>query len=138
VKLGLADIYLKEKLSSELSGIFTWAFLGLQLLKDSGFQESDAINQSLLEYKRFNNPVLCFVEECIESEPESKETKQDVYGCYRNFCKQWGYFPWSGVRFGRELHNLLPGLSSGRLSTGNRANCYVGVRLRPSLEPHPP
>lgn len=128
-RYGAADIFLADKLLTELSGIFAWALEGLALLQAEGFKSPPAIASALLEYKRSNNPVQCFVEDCILTCPEVQTTKKEIYDAYKLYCRQWGYGQAGATTFGRELHNLIPNLDTFRQSFGNRERCYMGVKL---------
>ncbi len=126
---GKADLYLEEKLYTELSGIFAWALEGLDLLRKEGFKKPRALAKTLLDYKRANNPIQCFMEDCIEIVEGAQTTKKELYNAYKSYSRQWGYGQAGVTTFGRELHNLIPDLGTSRRSLGSRERCYVGVKL---------
>lgn len=137
---GKADLFLREKLLAELSGIFAWALEGLKLLQDEGFTNPTPIAESLADYRRTNNPVVCFVEDCVEFDTDTwpKRSKAEVYQAYKKYCLGFGYRPQGEVHFGKELHRLLPGLRTGKMSDQSRKNCYVGIFVSDESAPPPP
>jgi putative DNA primase/helicase len=139
---GKADLYLEEKLYSELSGIFAWALEGLNLLRKEGFKKPPTLAKALMDYKRSNNPIQCFMEDCLEIAEGVQTTKKELYDAYKSYIRQWGYGQAGATTFGRELHNLIPGLGYSRRPLPPREWCYVGVKLidgsAPDASPHSP
>lgn len=136
------DLFLREKLQQELSGIFAWALEGLDLLHKEGFKKPSAIKEYTLNYKRANNPVLCFTEDCLELAEGVQTTKKEIYDAYKAYIRQWGYSQAGATTFGRELHNLIPGLGYSRRSWPPREWCYMGIKFiagsAPDASPHSP
>lgn len=126
---GKIDLFLREKLQEELSGIFAWALKGLDMLRKEGFKKPSAIKGYTMNYKRANNPILCFMEDCLELVKGVETTKKEIYDAYKSYSRQWGYGQSGATYFGRELHNLIPNLGTSRQSFGGRQRCYVGVKL---------
>ncbi|MBW2598590.1 MAG: DNA primase [Deltaproteobacteria bacterium] len=126
-----ADPDLFIKLKEELSGIFSWALLGLHRLLDQGkFTEGEETRELLMDYRRINNPVLCYVEDrCVLGEEHSIE-KQTIYTDYKQYCSIKGYSALNEVNFFRELyvavHNIR--LYRPRTSEG-RKNMLTGISL---------
>lgn len=138
VRQGVADIFLEEKLLAELPGIFAWALEGLDCLQQEGFLTPSPLLDTLNDYKRTNNPALCFVEDCVEhnNEDQTKTAKNIVYHAYRAYCKDFGYRPLGEVHFGKELHKLIPDLTSSRMPN-TRQTCYTGIWLSDGSSPSP-
>ncbi|MDD5679932.1 MAG: phage/plasmid primase, P4 family [Candidatus Omnitrophica bacterium] len=96
---------LKAELLDELDGIFMWCLEGLKRLKARGFFTIPRGMQSLIdEYRRDNNNVMVFAEECCSFDDSTcHETKDDVYRTYAEYCKESGYRPLGKGRFGTEF-----------------------------------
>lgn len=134
------DVNLEDKLMAELSEIFAWALVGLhRLLSQGRFTDSKETRTNLLEYRRLNNPVLCFLEdECEQGDDEAFQCpKADLYERYKAYCKTNGYSWLSNGNFFRELYTARNSLRSSRLrrDDGSRESCVKGLRLK---NPAPP
>ena len=58
------DNELEGKLMAELDGIFAWAVLGLhRLMKNKRFTSCDETTEFIMKYRRYNNPVMAFVQD---------------------------------------------------------------------------
>jgi P4 family phage/plasmid primase-like protien len=88
------DVYLTEKLKTELSGIFNWALEGFKRLRDREFrfEESNSMKASKQDYKDQSNSALSFASECLEksTSEESLQFKK-VYEEYEKFCEKDGF-----------------------------------------------
>jgi putative DNA primase/helicase len=126
-----ADLYLGKKLVGELDGIFRWALAGLRRLRDQGhFTESEVAAAALAEYRRYNNPVLAFVQDCCELHPEGVTGKDDLYQEYRKHMESGGYSPLAKENFFRELYAMLPNLEGSRRRVdGQREYTIKGIVL---------
>lgn len=135
VKRGEDDKFLKEKLLEELPGIFAWALMGLEMLREEGFKETDGMTATLDDYKRVNNNVLYFITRHVEVDPAGKAGKDAAYADYVKRCKEWNLMPVGEPHFRMEFLRLLRDkvdLRDGKLAAdeaGRRLNAYVGIRL---------
>jgi len=126
------DKWLESKLEAELSGIFQWALAGLyRLRKQNGFTWCDETDELLQDYKRENNPVLCFVEdECVVA-AGCEVQKDGLYKSYVDYCKRSGYREYSKVHFFRELAIVRKGLRETKpRKAGDRVRYLEGIGLR--------
>jgi len=135
-KLGIADLDLEGKLLAELSGIFAWSLMGLELLNEEGFRPSKSMEASLYDYKRVNNNVLYYIEQHVEADSGAKTAKDRVWEDYAKRCKAWGLSPYGEPHFRKEFSRLLSDLDipvrDGKVNddlAGRRKNAYVGFRL---------
>ncbi len=74
--------------SGELPGIFNWALEGLRRLFDQGgFTVSQAMRFKLDDYRKEQNPLTTFLDECFEHDPQSKE--KFATACMVNDYRVW-------------------------------------------------
>ena len=68
------DARLKDHLLTELEGIFAWSLVGLhRLWRRGGFARSQTSEAVVAHYRRENNPVMGFVEDCLTTDPPPGE-----------------------------------------------------------------
>ena len=129
-----ADKNLFTTLKAELSGIFHWALIGRERLwKQQDFTESDETNRTLLDYRRSNNPVLCFLEDECElatGDQKFEVTKKELYDKYEAYCRDKGYSKFSEENFFRELRSARSNIEQYRpRSGGKREYRLKGIRI---------
>ncbi|MFQ6044176.1 MAG: phage/plasmid primase, P4 family, partial [Candidatus Poribacteria bacterium] len=84
------DKSLADKLTqpNELSGLLNRALKGLErLFKNEGFTESMTIKNSLEDYKRQNDTVAAFVNECCLFDSNAEVERGALYSAYTTFCE---------------------------------------------------
>lgn len=126
------DTNLMAKLEKELSEIFSWALVGLHRLMDQGcFSDSADSREIMQAYRRLNNPIQCFVEDCCAIEEGGSAVKDELYGKYREYCGKYGYMPQNYENFLRELRSAVKNLKDfrPRLSGGGRQRSLKGIKL---------
>jgi putative DNA primase/helicase len=125
------DKYLEDRLLGELPGIFLWSLEGLALLRErDGFVHAEPTAEFVREYKRHNNPVQAFVDECGRLAGPSEDLRiatAAVYERYTKYCTKNGHKPLSKPNFGVVLRSVAR-VTEGRLK-GSRERCYVGIEL---------
>lgn len=97
---------LPELLKGELSGIFNWAWEGLQRLNDRGrFEIKDFMKQAKQDLRDESNPIDVFFRETIivTKSWESYINKQVLYNKYLDWCKNNGNVPMSNIKFGKAV-----------------------------------
>jgi putative DNA primase/helicase len=128
------DVHLGDKLKEERSEIFYWALCGLKRLRDQGrFTDSVTTRKLLMDFRRSNNPILCFVEDrCILGDGQ-EVSKQDLYSEYDKYCRQNGYKPTNSNNFFRELYHAVGRLKIYQSRAGElRPRMAEGIGLKPS------
>lgn len=123
------DPDLREKLATpeELSGIFNKALKGLQTLYLlNSFTMPPQVKEALAEYKRQNDSVLAFCDECAE--PGGIAVKADFYYSYKIWCEEQGLKPVSQKKLKASLLQAFPNVTESREgNTGPR--CWEGLHL---------
>lgn len=125
------DPWLYKKLQAELSEIFSWSLVGLKRLwEQERFTDCRETQESLLGYRRLNNPVLCFIEDACAVDDHLITPKEDLYGAYRGYCYDNGYKPYSRENFFRELYAARDNLELIRPRVENkRIQSIKGIGL---------
>jgi len=127
-----ADPHVLEKISTpdELSGFLNWALDGLKrLLKNGRFSHSKTTKEMREQYIMSSNPVLAFVEKCVEPDSEAWIEKDELYLAFCNFCKDVGLPIKAKNVFARELPQYMT-VSAGRVKEGDeRKSIWYGIKL---------
>ncbi|NGT31949.1 DNA primase [Clostridium perfringens] len=122
------DKALKYKFQREKEGILNWALEGLKRLYENNFEfsENELTDGVKKEYKRENNNVISFVEECCEIDSLFSCSRIEIYEAYKEFCVEAGLKALSQIKFNKELEcnfNITRS-RSGKLRSWN------GVRIK--------
>ena len=126
------DTNLMATLQEELSEIFSWALVGLhRLMEQCRFSDSEESQEIMQEYRRLNNPIQCFVEDCCELEEDGSAVKDKLYDKYRGYCGSNGYMPQHKENFLRELRSTVKNLRDfrPRVLGAGRPRSFKGIRL---------
>ncbi|MDU2660551.1 MAG: phage/plasmid primase, P4 family [Clostridioides difficile] len=122
------DKALKYKFQREKEGIFNWALEGLKRLYENNFEfsENELTDGVKKEYKRENNNVISFVEECCEIDSLFSCSRIEIYEAYKEFCVEAGLKALSQIKFNKELEGNfnITRSRSGKLRSWN------GVRIK--------
>lgn len=127
------DVHLADKLREERSEIFYWALCGLKRLRDQGrFSESEATRELMQEFRRSNNPILCFVEENCDLSEALEIEKEVLYGKYKSYASRNGYKEVNSNTFFRELYTAKGRLRTYQARRGKaRPRIVEGIALKP-------
>ncbi|WP_288525253.1 phage/plasmid primase, P4 family [uncultured Clostridium sp.] len=122
------DKALKYKFQEEKEGILNWALEGLKRLYENNFEfsENELTDGVKKEYKRENNNVISFVEECCELDGLFSCSRIELYESYKEFCVEAGLKALSQIKFNKELEGNfnITRSRSGKLRSWN------GVRIK--------
>ena len=122
------DKALKYKFQREKEGILNWALEGLKRLYENNFEfsENELTDDVKKEYKRENNNVISFVEECCEIDSLFSCSRIELYESYKEFCVESGLKVLSQIKFNKELEGNfnVTRARSGKLRLWN------GVRIK--------
>lgn len=98
------DPDLEGKLMAELDGIFEWALVGLhRLLAQGRFTMCDETRDILMDYRRFNNPVLGFVQDRCTITDNTRTDIKDLYADFKRYASENGFKQLNRENFMREL-----------------------------------
>lgn len=131
------DPLLKYKIAkNELDGVFAWAVEGLKALNKRGrFLIDEYMKKTISEYKKENNSVIGFAEECINTTGADdglcSVSVKELYAEYKKWSEAMGLkYPLSMIRFSKEIKRLFPyARSDGRDSSGDH-KMWQGIELR--------
>ena len=112
------DPDLEAKLMQELDGIFAWAVIGLHRLigkvprddgsSRAGFTTCDETQDFMMRYRRYNNPVMAFLQDCCNiGSDETKVELKLLYQRYKKYCSEGGYKPFSRDNFFEEFKTAV-------------------------------
>jgi len=126
------DVNLLDALKGELSEIFSWAVVGLvRLTENKKFTESAETKSMMMDYRRINNPVLCYVQDQCEIGDEYEIDKKDLYEDYKGYCGRNGYTSLSRENFFRELQVAVNNLRQYQpRDNGIRKRVIVGIKVK--------
>jgi putative DNA primase/helicase len=126
--LGREDLRLKERLNSELPGIFNWALEGHRRLNERGhFIQPESSRDAVQEIEDLSSPVAnWFRQRCTQGDHYRADVK-DAYADWSKFCEGNGIKDaGQAADFGRKLRAVLPGLKT---KEGTHGKFYPGFRL---------
>lgn len=133
--VGKEDTRLYDRLHAELPGITVWALQGLRALRASGWPKDVASAREAVEESRAtNNPVLRYVEECLEFGEGHSVAKDAMYSSYRSWCIRSGLsHPLPAHEFAKRILAAHPGrVAAARVQdTGRRTQQWTGVKILP-------
>ena len=122
------DKSLKYKFQMEKEGILNWALEGLKRLYENNFEfsENELTDGVKKEYKRENNNVISFVEECCELDGLFSCSRIEIYEAYKEFCGEAGLKALSQIKFNKELE----GNFNITRSRSGKLRLWNGVRIK--------
>lgn len=99
------DKRLKDKLQTERnkSGILNWMLTGLQAYREKETVPPECIIQASREYAQMQDKTGNFIRDCLEESTGNNLKMSDVYGAYREWCKEGGFGYESKRTFKQEL-----------------------------------
>jgi putative DNA primase/helicase len=117
------DIYLTQRLSAELPGIFNWAYAGYKLLRTVGyFTDAPEQTEFIRQFETTSNPVLVF---CEDHDFVGTVSRDEIYSEYRYWCESTGHKSLSREKFIPKFRDAL-----GDRIIDERRTTINGVRTR--------
>lgn len=122
------DKALKYKFQREKEGILNWALEGLRRLYENNFEfsENELTDEVKKEYKRENNNVISFVEECCEIDSLFSCSRIEIYESYKEFCGEAGLKALSHIKFNKELE----GNFNVTRARNRKLRLWNGIRIK--------
>jgi len=115
----------------ERSGIINWALEGLKrLLKNKRFTETEALKQSVEEYKKWSAPAEYFIMNYCIIDGKSLIPKRNLYEVFKEVCEAEGLSEQSERSFAETIKRLPRVKEEVRKIQGKAVKCWVGLRLR--------
>ena len=133
----LQNPHLADELSTELSGIFNWAFEGLKSLMQAGrFITPKKCSKAIEQYRRDVNPARAFLlDNYAAGFNDGGLPAQEVYACYVRYCQANGFRPMNSSNFGKEVKRTLPSVWRERIRYGGRVvSMYSGMAVKEDSE----
>lgn len=135
---GREDTELLDKLMEELPGIFQWALAGYKRLQARGrFEIPLDMLEAIEDLKRHSSSVASFITECTQrAEPDENgavayEKNINIYGAYKDFCRDNNFRPFASTTFFKELRRVLPDCEfTSKWLNGGSQKVVSGVVLR--------
>ena len=132
------DPDLEDKLMQELDGVFAWGVIGLhRLIKQRRFTVCDETLDFMMKYRRYNNPVMAFVQDrCSLGDLEAATQLKSLYKAYKEYCSEGGFRPANRENFFEELLTASRKLREDAVirrqrprSNGQRVEVVTGIFL---------
>jgi putative DNA primase/helicase len=133
----LQNPHLADELSTELSGIFNWAFEGLKSLMRIGrFITPKKCSRAIEQYRRDVNPARAFLlDNYAAGFNDSGLPAQEVYACYVRYCQDNGFRHLNSNNFGKEVKRTMPSVNKERRRIGGRqVQMYSGIAVKEESE----
>ncbi len=109
------DHQLPHKLNEELPGILAWAVRGCIDWQKNGLREPQAVIDATNQYRREEDTMARFIEDCCAVGPDLNSTSANLYRSYTNWCSEEGEKSISQIRIGKQLE--AKGFTKYRTST---------------------
>lgn len=111
---------------SEASGILNWMIEGYYRLKSQNWQftYSEQAEELINEYRKDNNNVINFVEECCDFNPDFILNNKEGYSKYQEWCKESGV---GAVKKKSFIHEIIENYKDKNI-TRHRANSDRGLK----------
>lgn len=133
----VADPEIIDKLSTdeELSGLLNWALEGLKrLVEQKDFSNSRTTKETKVLWIRKSDSFQAFLMDCVEESWESHITKEDLRRTYAHYCRENKLDVAPDKAIKRVLATVY-GAGEDRLSGGDRAYIWKGIKFKKGLEP---
>ena len=99
------DKNLEEKLLAETTGILRWLVNGFTAWSEAGAPVPAAIADATAEYRRTEDIVGTFLDDCCERRPDASIQSQPLYDAYVSWCDRQGHKAMSQTAFSINLRD---------------------------------
>lgn len=97
------DKHLQEKLIADAEAILAWMIQGCLLWQKEELQQPQELIEVKDEYRKAQDAVGLFLEECCIEDPKSKVSATELYKAYIQWCQDTGEYEISQRQFGTRL-----------------------------------
>ena len=105
----LRVLHLAERIwFAESSGILNWALQGLKDWCDTGLKPPQSVVKATKDYRAEQNVFVRFFNDCLERDPQGKETATTIYAAYKDWAHFSNEYVQTSTRFGAEFAKLGP------------------------------
>ncbi|MBW1669537.1 MAG: hypothetical protein JRJ66_16125 [Deltaproteobacteria bacterium] len=122
------DPYLVDKLKKEAPGVLAWLVEGALKWQKHGLTVPAKVERGTEEYRRDEDIIGDFLEECCIKENNAAVRASDLYQGYVCYCEKTGHDALSNTRFGTEMKKRI---SATRSSQGIY---YRGLKIKEGLD----
>lgn len=129
------DETLKFRLLDELEGILAWAVRGCLAYQQDGLKEPDAVKTATSEYRKEQDILGSFMDECCIIDPSSEITNKGFRLELKAWCGSSNLEPLNTWQIKRLLTGK--GFMAG-VSSDGKHRVWKGLRLRELTDPVPP
>ncbi len=127
--LGREDIYLKDKLRSEMNLIAAWAREGYQrFLRDGKLPHNPHAEETTRTLEESASPIKAFIEQCTKPCKGNEQSKKELYVAYLDWCQGTGNGD-STISQAKFTRDLKTSTNLKEPETNNRV--VVGIQLLP-------
>jgi putative DNA primase/helicase len=120
-----ADLFLKDKLMAEASGILGWLVEGCLMWQAEGLNPPLVVRQETQDYMDEEDNIGAFVDHCLEIGDRLEIGATDLYEAWEVWFKKYaGAWPWKQKKFGKSMTERFTKVRS----TGGVYK-YVGIAL---------
>ena len=125
------DETLKDTLPEEVQGIAVWALDGLRRLrKNRKFTEPASSIEALQEWKKTNNPLHSFLEECTTQDQKGIVPQNMLFDCWEKWAFTKRFNVGTKSQFFNDLTTLATYATRGSVQAGDRNEIvYKGFKL---------
>ncbi|MBS0206769.1 MAG: hypothetical protein JSS49_28170 [Planctomycetes bacterium] len=120
-----ADPQLAEKLAAEAEGILAWCVRGCLAWQMHGLGTTDAVAAATESYRREQDALSRFIDECCELEKNARVRSSTLYTKYRAWCESNGEQHLSQNFFKEKLMEQPAGITTKR----SDGVWFVGIAL---------
>ena len=117
------DLYLKEKLLSEASGILAWLVRGCLMWQKEGLNPPDEVKIATKEYQKGEDILGHYTDERCEKVEDGIIRAYEFYADYKRWCEDNGHRPLSSTNFGKKMSERY------MKDKDDKGNFYKGISL---------
>jgi putative DNA primase/helicase len=99
-----SDKRLGETLAAEASGILNWLLVGSMAWYKNGLSDSTVITEANAEYRKDQNPLTAFVDDCYEEKASGRVKGSEMYKTYKEWATANGM---KKIMSGKEFHKNM-------------------------------